>query len=299
MKRWLTFTAMLAGMTALLALSSQAAEAVRQGLRLCAEAVVPALFPFFVLSSLFVSLGCADVPSQLLGRLMHRLFGCSGSGGSAFLLGILGGYPLGARTIGELYRTNRLSLPEAEALLCFCNNAGPAFILGIAGLGVFGELRVGVWLYLIHVAAATIVGLVLGRAKGGAPHRRTVSQPVPPFFSALVDAIASAGAAMIKICAFVVFFYTLLHLFSALTGVEQPLLLGAVELTRGITALTGGRESFIAASALLGWGGISVHCQTASVLAGTPLRIGRYLRAKALHAAAAAALAWLAAPLLF
>ncbi len=299
MKRWLTFTAMLAVMAAMLALSSQAAEAARQGLQLCAMSVVPALFPFFVLSSLFVSLGCADVPSQLLGGIMHRLFGCSGSGVSAFFLGILGGYPLGARTVGELYRTGRLSLPEAEGLLCFCNNAGPAFILGIAGLGVFRDLRIGVWLYLIHIAAATVVGLLLGRAKGGAAHRCTAPQPAPPFFSALVSSIASAGTTMVQICAFVVFFYTVLHLLAALTGVQQPLLLGAVELTRGITALQGGRGAFITASALFGWGGISVHCQTASVLAGTPLRLGRYLCAKSLHAAVAAALAWGVAPLLF
>ena len=295
MKRWFTFFALLTAMLLMLALSTQAAEAMRQGLALCARSVVPALFPFLVLSGLFVNLGCADVPARLLGSVMQRLFGCSGSGASAFFLGILGGYPLGARTIGELYRTGRISHQEGEDLLCFCNNTGPAFILGIAGAGIFGDLRLGAWLYLIHVAAATLVGLLLRRSKAAPTPRSALPQPSPSFPSALVSSITSAGTTMVQICAFVVFFYTLLHL----SPLQHPVLLGVVELTRGITALTAGRDAFLIASALLGWGGISVHCQTAAVLADTPLSMRRYLLAKALHALIAAALAWSAAPLLF
>ena len=282
-------------MLLMLVLSTQAAGAVRLGLALCARSVVPALFPFLVLSGLFVNLGCSDVPARLLSGVMHRLFGCSGSGASAFFLGLLGGYPLGARTIGELYRTGRISRQEGEHLLCFCNNAGPAFILGIAGAGIFGDLRIGAWLYLIHASAATMVGLMLGRSNTAAAPRSAAAQPIPSFPSALVSSITSAGTAMVQICAFVVFFYTLLQI----SPLRHPLLLGIVELTRGITALTAGQSSFVIASALLGWGGISVHCQTAAVLADTSLPMRRYLLAKALHALVAAALAWSAAPLLF
>jgi sporulation integral membrane protein YlbJ len=299
MKRWGFFLALMGAMLVTLSLSEQAVEAARQGLALCAHSVVPSLFPFFVLSSLFVASGCSDVPSRLLGGLMYRLFGCSGSGAGAFFLGILGGYPLGARTVGQLYTTGRLTQPESEALLCFCNNAGPAFILGLVGVVVFGDVRIGVWLYLVHVAAATIVGLLCGRTKGGGADRHVPPSAPPPFFVALVESIASAGAAMVQISAFVVFFYTALQLLTTLTGVSHPLALGIIELTRGITALNGGRSAFILASALLGWGGISVHCQTAAVLSATPLRLRRYLCAKALHALIAAALAWAISPLLF
>ena len=52
------------------------------------------------------------------------------------------------------------------------------------------------------------------------------------------------------------------------------------------------------AAALLGWGGVSVHCQTAAVLADTDLPLGRYLAAKALQAAISAPLAWAVWPLL-
>ena len=46
------------------------------------------------------------------------------------------------------------------------------------------------------------------------------------------------------------------------------------------------------AAALLGWGGLSVHGQSAAVLSGTDLPLGPYLAAKAIHAALSALLAW-------
>ena len=44
----------------------------------------------------------------------------------------------------------------------------------------------------------------------------------------------------------------------------------------------------LVAAALLGWGGVSVHCQTAAVLEDTGLSLKRYLLAKALQAVVSA-----------
>ena len=133
-------------MVLLLWRSAVAAEAVRRGLTLCARSVIPALFPYFVVSGLFISLGFADGVGRRLEPLTRRLFGVGGAGASAFFLGLLGGYPVGGRTVGQLYRAGRLSKDEAERLLAFCNNAGPSVILGVVGVGCFGSLRTGVYL---------------------------------------------------------------------------------------------------------------------------------------------------------
>ena len=47
--------------------------------------------------------------------------------------------------------------------------------------------------------------------------------------------------------------------------------------------LNADRSGFVMACALLGWGGISVHCQTAAVLSGTGLPLKGYLKSKLLH----------------
>ncbi|MBD9206992.1 MAG: hypothetical protein EGQ40_04185, partial [Clostridiales bacterium] len=66
-----------------------AAEAVRRGIELCLASVIPALFPFFVVSSLLVSLG-AGRAARILERPFRALFRCGGAGAAAFLLGACG-----------------------------------------------------------------------------------------------------------------------------------------------------------------------------------------------------------------
>ena len=291
MRRRILPTLGLLGVMALLLLcSADAAQAVRDALALCVQSVIPALFPFFVVSSLFIALGCAAVLGRSLAPIMRRLFGVSGAGGTAFLLGIIGGYPVGGRTAGELYRSGQCEREECERLLAFCNNAGPSFILGIAGLGCFGSVRVGAWLYLIHVGAAVMVGLLFrstSRQMG-----RPEKTETPRWADALIQAVRGGAMSMVNICAFVVFFLVILRLFSRFTGIQHGAILGIVEMTNGILRLANDRRGFIWAAGLLGWGGLSVHCQTAAVLSGSDLSLKRYFIGKALQAAISMAAAW-------
>ena len=296
MRRSIIFTALLSLMLLLLGRARETAELTREALRLCASSVIPALFPLMVLSSLFVALGCAQVLRRPLSPFIRRLFRCSGTGGTAFFLGLLGGYPLGARTVGDLFRAGEIPLPEAQRLLTFCNNAGPAFIISVAGLHCFGDERAGVALYLIHVLSAVMTGMLCCRFSVPVSPRCTESVPVRRQISkhpaaAAVECIGGAGITAIQITAFVTFFRVLLQSVHTLTHLRHPLLLGFVELTCGIVELGGTGPDFIMVAALLGWGGLSVHCQTAAVLDGTGLSLRPYLAAKFLHALLSAALA--------
>lgn len=311
LKKWLvTLAAALSGALALLLLLREgvAAQGVRDGIELCLTSVIPALFPFFAASQLLVSLGAAEVLGRAAGPLFGRLFGMGGAGASAFLLGLTGGYPVGAKTAESLVRQGLLSPEEGALLLTFCNNAGPAFILGIAGSGVFQSARAGMWLYLIHAAAATAVGLVFCfirkcimqqntscfihvpgtscnfPAAGGG---RLSSSPAAAF----IGAVRSGVTAMAGVCGFVIFFLVLLRLAESFFGPLPPMAVGFVELTNGILRLTADRTGFISAAAALGWGGLSVHCQTAAVLGGSGVSLRWYLPAKAAQALLSAALA--------
>ena len=274
------------------------AQAVRDGLGLCARSVIPALFPFFVAVSCFIALGFARDLGRFLSPVLSPLLGCSGVGAVAFALGLLGGYPVGGRTVAELYRDGSIDRAEAEHLLSFCNNCGPSFVLGIAGAGCFGSISAGLWLYAIHVLAAVLVAQFRRS-------RRTEHKPLrlntsaPPLAQALVRSVTDGAKAMLSVCAFVVFFVAALRLVTALTGVDHPLFVGAIELTGGILSLTPDRTGFVMAAALLGWGGLSVHGQTAAVLEGTDLPLRPQLLGKAAQAALSAALALAVGRILF
>ena len=278
----------LAALGLLLARSAEAAQAVRDGLALCAGSVIPALFPFLAVSGLLTALDAGASPA--LGPLA-RLLGCSRAGARAFLLGLTGSYPVGARTVAQLYRRGGISRREACRLLLFSNNCGPAFILGVAGLGCFGSLRAGVLLWGVHILAALVIALALPR-QTAEPSERPGSVPArPALVPALIAAVRDAAGTMVYICGFVVFFLVLTRLLTALTGLEHPLPLGLLELTGGILRLSGTRGDFVLAAALMGWGGVCVHCQTAAVLEGSGLHMRGYLSAKAAQAVLSAALA--------
>lgn len=279
----------LAALVLLLARSAEAAQAVRDGLALCAGSVIPALFPFLAVSGLLTALDAGASPA--LGPLA-RLLGCSRAGARAFLLGLTGSYPVGARTVAQLYRRGGISRREAGRLLLFSNNCGPAFILGVAGLGCFGSLRAGVLLWGVHILAALVIALALPRRAAEPPERPGSVPPRPPLVPALIAAVRDAAGTMVYICGFVVFFLVLLRVLGRVTGLSHPVLSGAVELTQGILALPHTRRGFVWAAGLLGWGGLSVHGQSAAVLSGTDLPMGPYLAAKAAHAAVSVLLAW-------
>ena len=107
----------------LLLLPKQSVSAAGDGVQLCLNVILPSLFPLFVLSTLCVDSGIIRALGTLMQPLMAPLFRVGGCCAGAFLLGIIGGYPVGARTAISLYESGQCSREEAERLLSFCNNS--------------------------------------------------------------------------------------------------------------------------------------------------------------------------------
>ncbi len=266
-----------------------------EALALCGRSVIPALFPFLVLSILLVSLGFGELVSPYLAGLMTPLFRLPGCASSALLLGLAGGYPIGAQTAARLFQEGSLTRGEAERLLAFCNNSNPVFLISVLGAGVFGSVRTGVWLWLIHILSALLAGLAFrGGRESGPPRyvkRESASHPFS-LAAALVEAVRGGLAGMLSVCAFVIFFYVLAAPLAALGGRLGPLLVGLTELFSLTPLLTADGFGFVLAAGCAGWGGLSVLCQTAAVLEGSGLRLRSCLLGKALQGLLSAALAF-------
>lgn len=309
LKHWLLWGVLAGGLALLIFMPSQVTDAVVDSLRLCANVVIPSLFPFFVLSSLIVGTGLARAVGTLLEGLMRPLFRVPGCCGGAFFLGLLSGYPVGAQTAVSLYQNGSCSKDEAERLLAFCNNSGPAFILGSVGIGIFHSARVGWLLYGCHVLAALSVGFVLRFTARSSAASAGAGKPAPlqPFSRVFVDSVKGAVLNMLNVCGFVVFFAILIALLSTLgvfpalgswlssllrfTGQPaaffETLLSGFLEITSG-AKLIGASPlplpvQIWQCAAILGWAGLSVHCQVLSLLTGTGLSPRRYFLGKLLQ----------------
>ena len=291
-------------------------SAMKDGLSLCGNVIVPSLFPFLVLSTLVVELGMSRYLGRLLEPVMAPLFRVNGACATALALGFIGGYPVGARTAIQLYRDGQCSKTEAERLLAFCNNCGPAFILGVVGTGVFGSSTAGLALYFGHLTASLLIGLLFRFYKPGvgcSSHRANS----PQFHAArctvaFTHAVTDAMQSTLNICAFVLFFAVVIRvlncsgLFTLVSGLLaaglarfhisrlwiQRLLVGLLELSAGVSSLTGGSLTarLSMAAFLLGWAGLSVHCQVMAFLGDSGLSMRTYLTGKFLHGLFSAAI---------
>ena len=99
------------------------------GLLLWYSAVVPALFPFMVLSSILSASGGISWLMQPF-TVVFRFCGLSADGWYVLLTGLLCGCPMGAKTCADFLAERRLSSSEAKFLFALCNHPSPMFLAG-------------------------------------------------------------------------------------------------------------------------------------------------------------------------
>ena len=291
MKNRLAVIVCLCSFAALALCSAQVIESCRYAVELCLSLILPSLFPFFVLSVLLNRLGLPGYLGRLLTPLASRVYGVTGAGASALLIGLTGGYPLGAAYIADMERSGAITAREGERLLAFCNNSGPAFIIGAVGAGAFGSGKAGLLLYLCHALSALLTGLFF--------RQKDTCREIPPLqldlvyiSQALPEAVKQAMGTLLNVCGFVMCFTVLVGLldvggaFSLLCGrlssafglelqFTHAALIGVLELGSAAGALRGLPPTplnMALAAGILGWGGISVHFQTLAVLAGSKIK---------------------------
>ena len=116
MKKLFQALALLSAFVLLIALPQAAADGVRSALTLYGRVILPSLFPFFVCSNLFLLLGYSARLSARFGGAAAKLLRLPPAAGSAFLLGLLGGYPP-ISTVSIPWSTNRMDKkPESRIM---------------------------------------------------------------------------------------------------------------------------------------------------------------------------------------
>ena len=126
----------------LLVFSKSNLPAVKSGLTLWASSVVPSLFPFFVSTELLMHTSIVSILGKFLNKYMRPLFNIRGEGAFAFIMGIISGYPVGAKIASNFRKNNICPKEECERLLSFTNNSGPLFIIGTVGILMFGNTTI-------------------------------------------------------------------------------------------------------------------------------------------------------------
>ena len=285
----------LALFAAFLLCPAACADGVREGLSLAGTQALPALFPFFVISGLLVRCN-TDRLAPLLAKPLARLYGLPPEAAPALILGLIGGYPVGAATACALLSEGALSREAAERVNRFCNCASPGFCIGLVGLGVFGSARTGAVLYGIHIVSALLVGLFFERTPLSAVPRRIHNRSRTSFHSIFCASVQQAASTALTVTAFLTMFSILLRLLSPVCArlPNGNVLDGMIELTNGLDELAllplPRRTRLTLASFLLGFGGLAVQFQVRALAEAHDLPVRGLSAAKLLHGTLAASL---------
>ncbi len=252
-----------------------------KGISLCLSVVVPSLFPFFICSKILIKNGFAEKISKPLHFLMRPLFNVPGCGAFAFVIGILSGCPVGAKTVTDIYEKSMCSHREAQRMLCFCNNSGPLFILGSVSAGMFGLKEIGGALYISHIISAIAVGFIMSRYKPRETLHRTSATSTKASKDVLAQSMTESVSLMGYVCGFIVFFSVVIAILRQ-SGIIDILthrlfygdiisatLYGMCEMTNGIANLSRLPVTayvLCAVSFVIGFGGISVFLQVYGIV---------------------------------
>lgn len=169
-------------------------EGIRGALHLCTFSIIPSLFVFIILS---------DCISALM---LENSKGGKGVKWIVFFLGGLCGFPVGAVVCAHCVSAGLVEEREANLLLPICNNASPAFLLGVIGNGIFGDVRVGILLFFMQtfVAFCTVLTVkVSGRAC-------LLPQKTIFLSEQLLVSLENAISAILKVCACICLFSAIL-----------------------------------------------------------------------------------------
>ena len=253
---------------------------VTRGLILSSTVIIPSLFPFMVCVLMIVKLGFY-IKSKFINKVIYKLFGHNPNMFFAFVLSLIGGYPVGAKLISEMYKQKIISESAANIMLSYCVNAGPAFIIAVVG-GAFGSKNVGIILLVSHVISSIFIALL-----GSKKIKKEITQCIKPikktidFSSYIIESVKDATESILSICGFVILFSAIVsyfdYFFCNMTNISN------ISLLLEVTSAVFKTKNIYLVSFLLGFSGISIWFQIFAISKDFKINVLTFIFGRLLH----------------
>lgn len=280
-------------------------NAAKEGVSLWLFVVVPSLLPFFILNDMMVALDVPKNISYVFSPISKVLFNTSGYGAYAFIMSIFSGYPSGAKITSSLIKSGHITLDEGQRILTFSSTSGPLFIIGAVGTGMLKSVSAGYILFISHIFGAILNGIIYNIVSHKAMPKKSSEAfifsgvgegPIIDPSQLLGSSISSSLVTCGYIGGYIILFSVIIKLFNKISLFSVPFLTGMAEklssfLIQGSIEISSG-SSIVASSTLpmefklvllsfiIGFGGISILGQVATVVSGTGINIKKYALCK-------------------
>lgn len=264
------------------------------GLSVWFEQMIPSLLPFMILSSMLIRLNLDELLIKPVSWLLKGIYRISNVGIYVLFIGFLCGFPMGAKAAAMEYEEGKLSKKEAEFLLAFTNNFGPAYFLSFVYGNIYQKIPVWHGLFFLY-GIPLLYGMLLRisvyrrlpRTETSNPQKssaKTVRISLNRFLLVLDESI-NTGLSQITMLGGYMIVCNLLVIIPKIILSSSPLLCtlfhNLLEISGGLISiqrlgLTDG-AAFIFAHLSLAFTGISCHLQTFHILGKSGLSGQKYM----------------------
>ena len=276
-------TAAILYMILLIIFAKDVGTAVLNSLKVCIETIIPSLYAFMIVSGFIVSSNLYKILGKPFSLISRYIFRIPEQYFSIFIIGSVGGYPIGAKLLTDMCRENKIDKNTAEHMLSYCYLAGPAFICGVAGINIFSSTKTGIIIFASILCTNIIMAIISGFSRD-IPNKEQYTTSLNISFSNLIMSIYDGAKGMFSICAIIVFFSSLTCIaeklgiisflakiisdFSDLIYVNSMAVVKAVIEISNITLIEPCNPLLIPlAASLLSFGGLCVLMQIEGVIA--------------------------------
>lgn len=271
-----------------------------EGLLLWFHTVLPTLFPFFVVTSLLTGTNAFSYISSAISPLFCRFFHISAPSVIAIIGGFFCGYPMGAKIVADLWKTNQISQAEGLYLLSFCNNASPMFIISFFITQQLKMPELAIPSIMIIFTSPILCSFIFRRYYFSQAINSMYSESLQRsphstfnFLELFDDAINAGMETILKIGGYIIFFSILISMLQQIPF-KNPLvnffLIPSLEITNSITLLANTSLNFWAKYVLMmshiSFGGLCAVFQTKCVLKKQEFPLGTYIIEKLVTAMA-------------
>lgn len=258
---------------------------VMESLNIWVKAIIPSLFPFFVISDLLITYNFIDYIPNKIKRYICRLLNISDSALSILILSMVSGFPSNGRNTHNLYNKGKISMEEASYILMYTHFSSPVFILTTCSLIYLRSEKLGIILLLSHYLSNIIIGILFRNINNPILDNFTIKEHKSQNFTInLIKSIRSSIDSLLLILGILTVFLIISSLIINIIHSNlytSAIIRSILEMTLGLKYIASLNISMmhkvILFSAILSFGGLSVHMQVMAQIVEDKISCKYYL----------------------
>ncbi|MBQ8749141.1 MAG: hypothetical protein IJZ29_01545 [Clostridia bacterium] len=239
-------------------------NSANEGIMLWANNLLPALFPFFILTKLLMEMDILEPATRFLSPVMKKIFNTSSNSSYLFVISILSGYPVGSKIVADAYLSGKINYTELHRLVTFTSVSGPLFIIGTVGINMLTNSYCGYFILISHILSAILNGVCYKNYTPKRLYEIKIENSNKTTKSILTSSVKNAIDSILLIGGLVCLFYVGMDAISQIITLP-PIFQGIIEITKGCYEISICNLSLdlktILCTGIITFGGFCIHAQ--------------------------------------